>query len=346
MHHSVAHQRDAQRGTVIYLAQPVMTMNDESMNENLIGYVLDALDHDTKARIDAELLADEETRCRLAQLRLVMEPLAADKEDGPPPNGLAVRTLARVAEFCCLELSRAPAAFCRPVPPRSWWRRADFVVAASLLLMALGLGLPALLRLRVGSSMAECENNMRAFNTGLQTYHDHHGQFPSVVVERPRDAAGMVVPILASAGVLPELTNVRCPGDGPGIPCPMTLEQARSLSPDDFFRRAGKLVPSYAYSLGHRDDEDHYFGPAVPEGRQASDFPLMADSPPANGGPGNSPNHGGVGQFVLFADGHIRFVTIRNIGFQKDDIYRNKEDKVAAGLDPCDTVLGASAAKP
>jgi hypothetical protein len=321
-------------------------MNDESMNENLIGYILDALDDDAKAKVAAELLADEELRSRLAQVRLAMEPLAADKEDGPPPADLSVRTFARVAQFCCRELSRAPAAVCRPVPHRSWWRRADFVVAASLLLLAAGLGLPALLRLRVDSSMAVCENNMRDFSTGLQGYKDQHGRFPSVVVERPRDAAGMVIPILASAGVLPEFTNVRCPGDGPGISCPMTLEQARSMPSDDFVRRAGSLVPSYAYSLGHRDDEDHYFGPAVPEGQQASDFPLMADNPPADGGPGNSPNHGGAGQFVLFADGHVRFITIRNIGFQKDDIYRNKENKVAAGLDPCDTVLGASAAKP
>jgi hypothetical protein len=275
-----------------------------------------------------------------------MEPLAADKEMGQPPAGLAVRTIARVAEYSCLNLSRAPIAGCRPAPTRSWWRRADLVVAASLLLMALGLGMPALLRLRVGPSMVECENNLRVFSAGLQEYHDHHRQFPSVVVERPRDAAGMVVPILASAGVLPTSTNVRCPGNGPGAPCPFTLEHMRALSPEDFSLQAGNLFPSYAYSLGHRDEDDHYFGPEVPEGQQASDFPLMADGPPPDGGPGNSKNHGGAGQFVLFADGHVRFVTLRTVGFQNDDIYRNKENKVAAGLDPCDTVLGSSAAKP
>jgi len=321
-------------------------MNDQTLDENLLGYLLKALDDDTTAALEGRLQAEAETRWRLEHLRATLEPLAADKGDGPLPSGLAVRTLARVAEHCCLHLSQAPAAICRAAPPRSWWRRADIVVAASLLLLAAGLGLPALFRARVGSTMAECENNLRAFSDGLQGYHDTHGQFPSVFAERPRDAAGMVVPILANAGVLPAVANVRCPGSGPGAACPLTLKQARALSLEEFILQASKLVPSYAYSLGHRDDEEHYFGPAVPDGQQASDFALMADGPPLDDDMGNSPNHGGTGQFVLFADGHVRFVTLRTIGFQKDDIYRNKDNKIAAGLDPCDTVLGSSSAKP
>src|SRR5262249_19132549 len=128
-------------------------MNHEALDENLIGYLLKALDDDTTAVVEAQLQSDAETRWRLEQLRSALEPLAADKRDGPLPSGLTVRTLARVAEHCCLHLSKAPAAICRPAPPRSWWRRADVVVAASLLLLAAGLGLPALLRTRVGSTM-------------------------------------------------------------------------------------------------------------------------------------------------------------------------------------------------
>jgi prepilin-type processing-associated H-X9-DG protein len=323
-------------------------MNHELLDENLIGYLLEALDDRTRDKVDALLQADPATRRRLEQLRRSIEPLAADKDEAAPPDGLAVCTLARVAEFCCRDLPRAPVAASRPVPLRSWWRRADVLVAASLLLMALGLGLPALFRLRhplTGSGMVECQNNLRVFNTALQAYHDQHRKFPSVVVERPRDAAGMIVPILASAG-FPELASVRCPGSGLAAPRPMTLDQARALSPEEFFRQAGNLVPSYAYSLGHRDEDGNYQGPTLPEGLQTSDFPLMADGPPPHGGPGNSLNHAGAGQYVLFADGHVRFVTLRTVGFQKDDIYLNKANKVAAGLDPFDTVLGNGAAKP
>src|SRR2546423_1625971 len=78
------------------------------------------------------------------------EPLGADKREKPVRAGLAVRPIARVGEYCCLNLSGARAAVCRAAPPRSWWRRADVVIAASLLVLALGLGVPALLRARVG----------------------------------------------------------------------------------------------------------------------------------------------------------------------------------------------------
>jgi hypothetical protein len=321
-------------------------MNHDPMDANLIGYLLESLDDEARAEVTAQLQGNEETRWRLERIRQALTPLAADKEADPPPDGLAFRTLARVAEYCCLDLARAPAAVSRSTPLRSWWRRADLVVAASLLLLALGLGLPALFRLRQGSPMVECENNLRVLSSGLQTYHAQHHAFPSVVAERPRDAAGMVVPILAKAGVLPELTNVRCPGNGPAISCPLTLDVARVLAMEDFDRQAPNLFPSYAYSLGHRDEEGNYCGPMVPDGQPASEFALMADSPPPDGGPGNSWNHGRAGQWVLFADGHAQFATLRNIGFQKDDIYLNKDNKVAAGLDPCDTVLGPSAARP
>lgn len=324
-------------------------MKNDALDNNLLGYLLNALDDDTSAHVGALVQADPNVQARLEQLRQIIEPLSADKAEETPPPGLAVRTLARVAEYCCLDLPHAPAATLRTAPTTSWWRRADVLVAASLLITAVGLGIPALFRLRdtrTGAGMIECENNLRVFNVALQTFHDQHHKFPSVVVERPRDAAGMVVPILANAGVLPALASVRCPGSGPGVPCPLTLDEARALPPDEFFRRASFLVPSYAYSLGHRDEDGNYHGPTLPEGQQASDFPLMADGPPADGGPGNSGNHGGAGQYVLFADGHVRFVNIRNVGFQKDDIYLNNAFKVAAGLGPFDTVLGHSGARP
>src|SRR5207302_3033194 len=113
----------------------LLTMNNEALNENLIGYLLKALDDDTSAKVEAQLQADSDARWRLEQLRLALEPLAADKGQSVPPDDLAVRTIARVAEYCCLHLPSAPAAVCRPALSRSWWRRADIVVAASLLLL-------------------------------------------------------------------------------------------------------------------------------------------------------------------------------------------------------------------
>jgi prepilin-type processing-associated H-X9-DG protein len=71
----------------------------------------------------------------------------------------------------------------------------------------------------------------------------------------------------------------------------------------------------------------------------------LADRPPAEGINSNSINHGLAGQNVLFADGHIRFLSTRKIGAD-DDIYTNRDGRVGAGLDVSDIVLGYSSARP
>src|SRR5262245_25164441 len=119
-------------------------MSHELSDDTLVGYLLDALDEGERAQVDAQLQAEPESRWRLEQLQAALEPLAADKATAAPPAGLAVRTLARVAEFSCRELPRAPVEAARPAASRGWWRRADVLVAACLAIMALGLALPGL----------------------------------------------------------------------------------------------------------------------------------------------------------------------------------------------------------
>src|SRR5262245_45644894 len=80
------------------------------MDENLVGYLLDALDPATQREVEAYLEADPRARERLDLLRRALEPLAADREDPDPSPDLVVRTLGRVAEHCCRELPHAPVA--------------------------------------------------------------------------------------------------------------------------------------------------------------------------------------------------------------------------------------------
>jgi hypothetical protein len=106
------------------------------MEENLVGYVLDALDPDTQRRVETYLQGNPEGIRQVELLRQALEPLRADAQEIEPPPGLAVRTLARVAEYCCRDLPRAPAPsrrFGEGGRPR-WYRRADMLVAASILL--------------------------------------------------------------------------------------------------------------------------------------------------------------------------------------------------------------------
>jgi len=318
------------------------------MKDNLVGYLLNALDADTHRDVETYLAANSDARQELEALRRTLEPLSADRAEVEPPAGLVVRTLGRVAEYCCRDLPRAPAerGTHAPVPSRPLWRRADVLVAATVLLAMTGVGISWLSHARARSLIAECQNNLHVFYTALKTYGVHHeNKLPNVAaMERPRNVAGMVVPILMDAGTLSADANVGCPGKSQRRTCPMTLEDLKMLDAETFKQRAQDLICCYAYSLGHQD-KSGYHGPSF-DVEQPARWPIMADAPPRDPSQGNSANHGGEGQNVLFLDGHVGFFPTRAVGIDGDDIYLNRDGRQAAGLAPTDTVLGSSASSP
>jgi prepilin-type processing-associated H-X9-DG protein len=320
-----------------------------AMEDHLVGYVLDCLDDKSKREVEAYLQAHSEARQRVAQLRQALAPLALDQEPETPPSGLALRTLVKVAEHICTqqEWPRAPTLkFETPAVSRPWWRRADALIAACLLLTVTGVILPALLIARGKSTVILCQNNLRQFYTALQAYRNNQPDHSYPDIERlpePRNVAGMVVPILADAGVLPEGVSIRCPGDGEPLASAMPLQRLRDMTAEEFQRYAPLLSHSYAYSLGYRD-EVGYHSPGSNPHVSSDLIPVMADRATAEDSQANSSNHSGHGQNILYADGHIVFHTARTI--LGDDIYLNRQNRVAAGLDPNDAVLGASSARP
>jgi prepilin-type processing-associated H-X9-DG protein len=322
------------------------------MDENLAGYLLDALEPDERRQVEAYLRTHPEARERLKQLRLALEPLAADLDPMEPPRDLWVRTLARVAEYRCQPLPAAPkmAALRTSVPSRNWWRRADVLVAASILL-CLGLLIPsAISRVRYQYQVAACQNNLRIFHAALSDYSDrHHGDFPNVATAAPtpRNVAGMFVPLLHQDHLLPTEVTVTCPATGCQPPTSWSARDMVAMTLDEFERWAPTLGGSYAYSLGYDDATGHH-GLRRDQPNQAF-LPILADRPPlavGQGDAGNSPNHGGRGQNVLYIDGHCAFRTTRTVGIDRDDIYLNYDRKVAAGKTPHDTVLAGSDARP
>lgn len=322
------------------------------MESYFIEYLLDSLDEDKRRQVEAYLAQHPEARQRLALLKQALEPLAADAAAPVAPPQLVERTLARIVEHVC---ARKPAV--APVPPATpaslapraaWWSRADVLVAACLVVMVAGIGLTVLGRMRGPTSaavLAECKDNLRQFYVALQTYRDLHGQLPDVAKQSPRDVAGMVVPILSEAGTLPARASIRCPGLGSPLSCQLTLTALTGMTDAEFEHYSPILSMSYAYSLGYRDDAGVYHGPGDKLQAAWSQTPIMADRPPAEGVLVNSMNHDGRGQNVLFADGHVHFLPQRTFA-AGDDIYLNRQGKIAAGLGASDTVLGYSAARP
>jgi prepilin-type processing-associated H-X9-DG protein len=314
--------------------------------ENLLGYLLDALDEKGRREIEAYLANSDRAQQRLELLRRALEPLAADQEAPVPSPDLYYRTLARVAEYACLrDLPHAPVLSRVQVHYRPRWRRAEVLVAASIFLVALGAAVTAAQHLYNSSALVECKNNLRVFYTALRAYHEDHKHFPDVTTEAPHNAAGMVVPILVNAGVLNSTdVSVRCPGNGAASPCPVSYDDTKDLTADEFRTVAPRLMSWYAYSLGYLDEDGSYHAPHLLGGLDAL-IPLMSDRAPYWNDRGNSPNHGGTGQNVLFQDGHAEYLTTRSLRFD-DDIFLNRSHEEHAGRSFYDSCLGRSASQP
>lgn len=321
------------------------------MDENLVGYLLDALDPDERRQVEDRLRGDANARRRLQRLKELVQPLAADLDPIDPPPGLWVRALARVAEHRCRPLPEAPPVLKSRAPaPRGWWRRADLLVAASILLV-LGLLLPpTLYYLRYRGNVLACQNNLRVFYAALQDYSErHHGDFPNVATAAPppRNVPGMFVVALHDDGLLGDDTGMDCPSQGRALLYRPSRTEVETMPPERFQQCAVRMAGCYAYSLGYLDPLGRVRGLRRPG--QPAAVPILADRPPegvARGDLGNSPNHAGRGQNVLYTDGHCVFHTGRAVGLGGDDIYLNQDQKVAAGKNQNDTVLATGDALP
>ena len=139
-----------------------------------------------------------------------------------------------------------------------------------------------------------------------------------------------------------------CPGTSQPASVGLSVADLEKLPPDAFDKLAPQLLPGYAYSLGFRDGDGalHPVDDMVRE-IKPEHLPIIGDAPAVPVSTGNSPNHTGHGQNLLFMDGHAGFVTTRMIGDAKsDDIYLNRKNRPEAGVDASDIVLGQSGTRP
>ncbi len=318
------------------------------MDDDLIGYVLNALDPETHREVERYLETSPEGRRRLERLREALAPLAADRGDEPPPADLVFKTLRRAG------LTPASLSFARTrrlagtgSSRRSTWRRADVFIAASIALIILLVLPPSLMYLRQREDIVRCGDNLRAFGVAFAQYAgDHKGQLPQPERAGPLAAAGIYAPALRDAGYLKSKGPLRvyCPRVDTGLPQLVpSLEQLRTMdeSPQYHLLRRS-MGGSYAFNLGYVDAQKSF----QPIRKDMGDHvPVLADRPPrpterAFYRLANSPNHGFKGQNVLFMGGHVRFLTSRHMG--DDDLFLNRVNTIAVGWGPMDAVLAPS----
>lgn len=326
------------------------------MHENLLGYLLKALDPVTHREVEGYVRENPEAHRHLELLRQALTPLAEDRGTVEVPPGLRHATLARVAEYRCRDLPHAPPPPSRAtLPLRSWYRWPDALVAATILFVILSMLPIVRYRLLFDQGLLACKNNLRLFHQELMTYAGlRQGDLPMIQDEPPFHVAGVYIVLLGDRQQLPRELSVACPNNMRLAPSGCSLTELDALyrtKPQEYYELTGKLGGCYAYGLGYRDAEGRLHGMRCRPGADENDrLAIMADRPPFDRATPatktlNSRNHDSRGQNVLFMGGEVQFATHRTLGIGGDDIYVSDRDRVEAGLRREDAVLGASAVK-
>jgi hypothetical protein len=191
-------------------------------------------------------------------------------------------------------------------------------------------------------NQAGCVFNLQQLGTSLAQYASLHPFLPYPPADRTDAHTGMFAVMLHDAGVLNDLSVLDCPCNGP---CPhikkgelASFEQIERIRQSDPELYRCMLCWDYAYNVGYR----HSSGRVVPT-VLTSGVPVIADSPDTDGlftiREGNSPNHMGRGQNVLFGDGAVRWFRTRKGGPRDPDIYLNNNHQAAPGVRVDDAVL-------
>lgn len=343
----------------------------DSIQENLLGYLLDALEDDERRMIDQRLAEDAALRQELENVRAMLEPLHSTPREYAPPAGLASRTL-QFVETHSVPMSAAspgvaarPSSDTRPVPHRQRehhfrsihgdsrptgesgsWRLIDLTAMIGVAALLMAMVVPAVHNSRFHSRIATCQDNLRQVGQKLVEYSDlNDGHFPEIPTEGNLAVAGVYGPTLNDSRMLPEPSILLCPDSAQagmqGFTVP-SRQEVLAMRPGAQLQQAQhNMGGSYAYTMGHLDNGRYQ----SPRNESRSTSPVLSDAP-ARGDRGlQASHHGGIGQNVLFEDGHVRFVSTPNLprGRQSaDHLFLNDSGVIAAGNSRNDAVLGAS----
>jgi hypothetical protein len=321
-----------------------------AMREQLVGYLLDALDEGEIRELEA-VLADAEKGASLRRdlelLRRAVGPLAADRRPAAAPPELASRTLAFVTAQSRPEIEPlrrlSPATDAVGPGRRAWLDR--MLVAASALAACI-LVVPLVADAISDSRARRVERRLQTLASSIHGYGESHRVYPTPPDGGPLSRAGLYAPTLVSEHrLVADDGTVLVPGSDldrqGGFRVPSLEELRAAVGTPRFEELVAGMGGDFGYTLGHRGPD----GRLQPNRALArSHHPLLADAPAPCCE--KSDNHPDGFHYILFEGGHFRRVKVDAIHIDNDHLYRNHEGKVAAGVDPEDAVIGDSHHQP
>jgi hypothetical protein len=306
------------------------------MRDQLIGYLLDALEPAEHEVVEAQLQLDPQLRRELELLSRSLSPLAADKEHYEPRPGLATRTCEFVVAQAATVMPPSAAA-----PGVRQWKFTDMAIAAGIFLAAATLFFPALNQSRFAARVTQCQNNLRQIGRGMTEYSNmHNGCYPNVPVTGKLAVVGIYGPRLVELRFITDPNVLVCPDSALAeqrnynVPTPQQLNMAEGQELVILQRLSGG---SYGYTLGYVSNGRYQ----PTRNLNRPKFALMADAP-SNLEPYNTENHGAHGQNVLFEDEHVTYLTTCKAHGCTDHIFLNDDGERAPGNHQHDAVIGPS----
>lgn len=333
--------------------------------EDLLGYVLGALDAQEERDLQEKIDSNPEIEDQLLELRHAMSPLDSLSfgEPGSRP-GLARRTCELVANLkhgkqdlfedsdairemfddapTSQETELQPAsqlsAFSqftdRLVHPRSW-SRIDLLAGVAMLAIFASILLPAISHSRFQGRIDSCKHNLTQVGNAMLAYSDLHGShFINASMSMASSNNGLFGPVLTGSGFIEDDSLFACAGRAEAeplqIPTMQQIRSARGSQKETLLRRMGG---HFGYALGFFDGDKY----SAPRNDGSAHAVIIADMPSADLPGRSSQNHSGKGQNCFFADGHIQFVTNHAIG--GDAIYENDLGIVGPGIGERDNVI-------
>lgn len=317
-------------------------MNDSA--SLLFDEAFGQLDDEGREQLDLASSSDPALAARRTRLHHALD-LFLDSEDPEPPDGLADRTLDRLLRHAeepkILEFA--------PERPRFRW--ADVGVAAAMMLIGLMSLVPAVRHQQMKVDQLACGDNLRQIGLALNQYANSFHTYPYVDPACPASYVGTAFVLLSDAGLLHDHSTLHCPCESGRVARPNLPNYPEVLGREQSVPGICRndVRADYAYHLGVKVDG----GPpaALPFGGNDR-VPLAADQPPFRlDSPslppgacgeilnGNSLNHGGSGQNVLFSDGRVEWRRIRWISQDDLDIFLNQDKNIRPGVHVKDAVL-------